>query len=385
MATATVCNGADADGGDAVSGSVAYVPCENGLEALQTSTAPPSVTPIWTFATSSPGPPIVAGGLVWTIEGSTLMGIQPSNGRPPESLPLGGQANHFPTPSVGDGLLLATSSDQVHAFTGSAGLPGPPTRLRRPPPNSSYWEVASDGGIFTFGNASFYGSMGGQPLNRPIVAMAATPDEKGTGWWPRTAASSISATPSSSARPAVPPLVAPVVGMARTADGGGYWLVASDGGVFSYGDAHFFGSMGGKALNKPIVGMAASPDGLGYWLVASDGGIFAFGDASFHGSTGGKPLNKPIVNMAATPDGLGYWLVASDGGIFNYGDAGFFGSAGATPLNRPVVDMAAAPDGLGYWLAASDGGIFNYGDARFFGSMGGVVLNRPVVGLASAS
>ena len=75
--------------------------------------------------------------------------------------------------------------------------------------------------------------------------------------------------------------------------------------------------------------MASTHDGLGYWLVASDGGIFSFGDAGFHGSTGATPLNKPVVGMAATQDGLGYWLVASDGGIFSYGDAQFHGSAGA--------------------------------------------------------
>ncbi|HVB92354.1 MAG TPA: hypothetical protein VND70_09685 [Acidimicrobiales bacterium] len=80
----------------------------------------------------------------------------------------------------------------------------------------------------------------------------------------------------------------------------GYWLVASDGGIFSFGTAHFYGSTGGVALNKPIVGMTATPDGKGYWLVASDGGIFAFGDAHFLGSTGGVALNKPIVGMAAT-------------------------------------------------------------------------------------
>ena len=72
-----------------------------------------------------------------------------------------------------------------------------------------------------------------------------------------------------------------------TPDGKGYWLVASDGGIFTYGDARFFGSTGGIHLNQPIVGMAATPDGKGYWLVASDGGIFAYGDARFYGSTGG--------------------------------------------------------------------------------------------------
>jgi hypothetical protein len=80
-------------------------------------------------------------------------------------------------------------------------------------------------------------------------------------------------------------------------------------------------------LNKPVVGMAATPDGKGYWEVASDGGIFSYGDAAFFGSTGGMVLNKPVVGMAATPDGKGYWEVASDGGIFSYGDAAFFGAA----------------------------------------------------------
>ena len=64
------------------------------------------------------------------------------------------------------------------------------------------------------------------------------------------------------------------------------------------------------------------PASPGYWLVASDGGVFSYG-ATFYGSHGGSPLNAPIVGMASTPDGKGYWLVASDGGVFSYGDAVF--------------------------------------------------------------
>ncbi len=176
----------------------------------------------------------------------------------------------------------------------------------------------------------------------------------------------------------------PMVGMAATTDGQGYWLVASDGGIFSYGDAAFQGSRGGQPLNAPIVGMASTPDGKGYWLVASDGGMFSYGDAGFFGSRGGQPLNKPIVGMAATPDGKGYWLVASDGGIFSYGDAAFYGSTGGMVLNKPVVGMASSATGLGYWLVASDGGIFSYGDTSFYGSTGSIVLNKPVVGMAAS-
>ncbi len=174
----------------------------------------------------------------------------------------------------------------------------------------------------------------------------------------------------------------PIVGMAAHPSGTGYWFVASDGGIFSYGDAKFFGSTGSIKLAKPIVGMAATPSGNGYWLVATDGGIFSYGDARFYGSTGAIKLNQPVVGMASTPSGNGYWLVASDGGIFSYGDAQFRGSTGAIRLNQPIVGMAPTRTGNGYWFVASDGGVFSYGDAGFFGSMGATRLNKPIVGMA---
>ncbi len=181
--------------------------------------------------------------------------------------------------------------------------------------------------------------------------------------------------------PAVPPGgVVP----AGAADGPspGYWMVASDGGIFAFGGAKFFGSTGAVKLNMPIVGMAATPSGNGYWLVASDGGIFAFGDAGFFGSTGAMKLNKPIVGMAATRSGKGYWLVASDGGIFAFGDAGFFGSTGNIKLNKPITGMTPSASGQGYRMVATDGGIFSFGDAAFFGSAGGTALAKPIAGMA---
>ncbi len=185
------------------------------------------------------------------------------------------------------------------------------------------------------------------------------------------------------------PLATPGAPMAQAADAKaaaakGYWMVASDGGVFSFGDAKFYGSTGDIKLNQPIVGMTANPNGNGYWFVASDGGVFSFGDAKFFGSMGGKPLNKPIVGMASTPTGNGYWLVASDGGIFSFGDAKFFGSTGAIKLNKPIVGMAATKSGNGYWFVASDGGIFAYGDAAFYGSTGDRKLPAPISGMAAS-
>jgi hypothetical protein len=95
--------------------------------------------------------------------------------------------------------------------------------------------------------------------------------------------------------------------------------------------------------------MAATDNGAGYWLAAADGGIFTFGDAPFDGSMGGTVLAQPVVGITATPDDGGYRMVAADGGIFDFGDAAFSGSGNGAPLTAPVVGMAARPGG--YWIA----------------------------------
>jgi hypothetical protein len=118
-----------------------------------------------------------------------------------------------------------------------------------------------------------------------------------------------------------------------------------------------------RSLNAPIVGRADTPDHGGYWLVASDGGVFTFGDAGFYGSTGTIRLVRPITAMASTPDGRGYWLVASDGGVFTSGDAGFYGSTGGIRLPEPIVGVQPSIDGHGYRLLTADGSAYKFGDA----------------------
>ncbi|HYH51135.1 MAG TPA: VCBS repeat-containing protein, partial [Acidimicrobiia bacterium] len=174
--------------------------------------------------------------------------------------------------------------------------------------------------------------------------------------------------------------------------GKGNWTVVATG--FDGGKTGFIQgftipaptSMPWPMLGKNALHLGTDPVGIvpiqcnsGYRLVAADGGVFSFGDAGFFGSAGGARLNRPIVGGTPTRSNKGYWFVASDGGIFNYGDARFYGSTGAVRLNQPIVGMAATPSGNGYWLVASDGGIFNYGDAKFYGSTGAVRLNQPIV------
>ena len=118
-----------------------------------------------------------------------------------------------------------------------------------------------------------------------------------------------------------------------TPSGNGYWLVATDGGIFAYGDAGFYGSLGGTPLNSPITGMVPTPTSNGYWLVASDGGIFAFGDAEFFGSHGGSPLNKPIVGMANSGSGEQSFVASGVGPAGARGTTGPTGPAGANGAN----------------------------------------------------
>ncbi len=193
--------------------------------------------------------------------------------------------------------------------------------------------MGSDGGIFTFGSANFYGSTGNIKLQRPVV------------------------------------------GISPTADKGGYWLVASDGGVFAFGDAGFFGSIPGiglnpagsglpHSLNAPIVGMVPSSDGRGYFMVASDGGVFAFGDARFEGSCPGISGGCSGAAVAVVPDasGNGYWLITQTGNVYTFGDAPFYGTPGAQ--GSPVTSAVRTADGRGYWILLANGTVDAYRGCR---------------------
>ena len=128
-----------------------------------------------------------------------------------------------------------------------------------------------------------------------------------------------------------------------TASGNGYWLVAADGGVFSFGDAGFYGSLAGRPLDSPIVDIVPSSTGRGYRLVAEDGGVFAFGDATFEGSTAGRAIDQQVVAGASNrPAGVG-------GTPGDQGDAGPKGETGATGERGPrgLVGPAGDPGPVG--------------------------------------
>jgi hypothetical protein len=160
-------------------------------------------------------------------------------------------------------------------------------------------------------------------------------------------------------------------GFVVASPGHGYWLVGSDGGIFSFGSAQFYGSTGNIKLNKPVVGITPTANLQGYWLVASDGGIFSFGSAQFYGSAANIHLNAPVVGMVPSYDDNGYFMVASDGGVFAFGDAAFEGSCpGIGGCSGPAVSVMPDATGRGYWLVTQTGHIYTFGDAAYLGAPG---------------
>ena len=250
------------------------------------------------------------------------------------------------TASEGTDYVTGTYSGAA-SFSGSSGMAtlvvtaptAAPTATS--PAQHGYWLVGSDGGIFSFGAAQFYGSTGALILQRPVV------------------------------------------GITPTANDGGYWLVASDGGIFSFGNAGYYGSIPGlgfapagstnpKRLNAPIVGMVPSADGAGYFMVASDGGVFAFGDAKFEGSCPGiGGCSGAAVAVMPDASGNGYWLVTATGHVYAFGDAVNYGAPG--PQSVAVTAAVRTKDGAGYWLLFANGVVAPFGDAANLGGPAGAV------------
>ena len=125
--------------------------------------------------------------------------------------------------------------------------------------------------------------------------------------------------------------------MVPSNDDNGYFMVASDGGVFAFGDAHFAGScpgIGGCA--GAAVAVMPDASGNGYWLVTSTGNVYTFGDAAYFGAPG----HGTVTSAVATPDGMGYWILLADGQVFAYGDAANGGSPPAGAFSG--LDAATA-------------------------------------------
>ncbi len=296
-----------------------------------------------------------------------------------------------PAAQVFDTTNMVDAEGTLIASTGA--LSGPPGNqaftITYVTPPHGYWLVGSDGGIFTFGTAQFYGSTGSLRLQRPVVGIVPTFDR--AGYWLDASDGGVFSYgdtqfygsipglglhPAGSGQPHS--LNAPIVGMVPSNDDNGYFMVASDGGVFAFGDAHFAGSCPGiGGCSGSAVAVMPDSSGNGYWLVTATGNIYTFGDAPYFGAPG----HGTVTSAVATPDGGGYWVLLATGQVLPYGDAANFGSPSSS--NFLGFDAAAAifstSDGGGYWVSSALGAVFNFGDAPNDGGMSGTHLNGSII------
>ena len=220
--------------------------------------------------------------------------------------------------------------------------------------SSGYWLTSGNGEVFT-GGTSWFGSLSSDWLNKPIVTMASTPS--GDGYWLVNRAGTVSAFGGASRHGSVSGTTR-IVDMAVTPTGNGYWLASRGGRVYAFGDADEHGSA--QDEGSRIAGIAATPSGRGYWLFARGGRVFPYGNASRLGGARGE--GATIVggdNFGST----GYWLVSDRGQVFAFSDAPELGDLSDTSLSSPVVGIAASPSGNGYYLVTSKGNVYSFGDA----------------------
>jgi hypothetical protein len=277
------------------------------------------------------------------------------------------------------GILAAAVA--VATVTVGAGAGQASTRSAKPP-TQGLWLVDIKGDVYTTGTAPKIGSVpsGQASTSKPVVGIAGTSD--GKGYWVADADGTVwNFGDAKKLRFPVNP-ASPIVGIVGVGTNG-YVVVAANGGVFAYGGARFHGSvpgiLGAKKLAAPIVGIGATPGEHGYWLAGADGSIFSFGNAKYHGTVrsqiGSTHLRQVIVGIGALPDGSGYWMVARDGGIFSFGRAHFYGSlpeylhnhgpGGGFPPSKTkwVIGMLSSPDGGGYWIASNVGHTYTFGSS----------------------
>jgi len=319
----------------------------------------------------------------------------------------------FPAVPISNGSGSSTSSTTTgsSSTTSTSTVAGPTSTVTAPttttappgqvPGQQGYWLVGRDGGIFAFGTAKFHGSAGSLHLQRPIAGIALTAD--GEGYWLVATdggvfaygdASYVGSLPADGIGPvgasAGHHLSAPIVGIVPTVDGKGYLMVAKDGGVFAFGDAHYEGScasIGG--CTAPAVAVVPDATGAGYWLLLSNCDMVPFGDApkiadsNCESSTAAKKL--VATSAARTPDGRGYWVLLDNGTTFPEGDAKLLGSWEAkqmTTTGNPAVAIVPTADGGGAWVVLAKGTVDPFGDAPTLGDLAGKPLSAPITAAA---
>jgi len=271
----------------------------------------------------------------------------------------------------GDLELAASTSNAVVAAVNSGALPksdlvdaaAQVLAAKKVNLCPGYWLVTSRGNIFNLGNAVFYGLAG-----REDAPVAGGRDGTFPAWDGLLARDLEGDRLQLRDRPMArlagrQTTCVPIVAIAPTPDGAGYWLVTARGIVYNFGTANWYGSLAAKPPASRIVAIVPTPGGAGYWLVTAKGIVYNFGTAKWYGSLAAKPPASPVVGMAAMPDGAGYWLVTGKRHCLQLRYCQVVRLAGGQASASAVTGIARTADGEGYWFVAADGNVYNFGGA----------------------
>jgi hypothetical protein len=251
------------------------------------------------------------------------------------------------------GVTLNIDGDYLDGATAGVGT-GAVRPVVTPP---GYWLYTARGNVYASAGTTWFGSLPSRRVQTSsIVGMASTAD--GRGYW---LVSSSGRTYAFGDAPKLrtSALGHRVAGIAASPRGG-FWLYTASGNVYQSPGVGWFGSAAARRARPPIVGMASTADGRGYWMVSSSGKVYAFGDAT---NLRGASPTRSALGIVAGPRG-GYWLFTTSGNVYRRAGAGWFGSVAARRVRRPsIVGMASTTDGRGYWLVSSSGRVYSFGDA----------------------
>lgn len=274
-----------------------------------------------------------------------------------------------------DPLVSGYIQDML-AIATSSGLPIPGEAMlgiTMTPSNGGYWMTGTLGSVISFGDARYWGSMLGTPLNEPANRIAAHPN--GKGYWFAAKDGGVFTFGFAGFKGSIPGIgidADTIVGIETTPSGNGYWLAAKDGGIFAFGDAGFHGAMPEIPPDPALVGAdyivdaVVSADGGGYVLMSREGRMYSFGNAPYHGN--GNRTDYIAVDLVS--DNSGYWMLADTGQVHMFGDPyRHFGDREPFPDNANFVEVKRSPSSNGYWLFGADGSVHTYGDAGYFGSI----------------
>ena len=339
-------------------GSLSATGMAGALQAgVSPGSAPPHINRIGTGPALASGAPL--GGNVVTISGC---GFRRDSSLNPPTVRFGGTAS----PQV-TWLDSANLQAVVPAHNGAlvdvsvlnpsgAGGAGDTTLAAYlyTAPTGGYAILTGAGAIYTFGDALYYGNL----LDGGHAGQAGFPSYPG-----------------------------PAVGLAATPDGGGYNILNSGGGIYTFGNGHYYGNLidgghpgltGFPAYPGPAVALSYTPTGGGYSILNAGGGIYSFGDALYYGNLidGGHPGQTgfpqypgPAVSLAWTPSGLGYSILTSSGAIYSFGDAQYFGNLLDHGYPGVAVSLNMTKSGSGYSILTSSGALYTFGDANYLGNL----------------